>query len=288
MSYDFERLLHDHGIDCEGANSRGFVTLSCPFCGDSGRRGGFNVNESYYTCWLCGWHGLNDVVTALGIQGWSKIRSRYESGSSKREKAHTEVAAACVLPPGTQPLKYRHKKYLRERGFKPHEIVETWGIMGTPHVGEWKNRIIIPIHYKGEIVSYQGRDITGKSSLRYRTCSKSDEKIFHKKIVYGYDYIRNSHPVVCEGVTDVWRLGQGAVATFGTSWSREQVLLLSKFRQATIIYDAEADAQRRAIAIAAELSGLGVDADTVMLRRGDPGRLDDETAKAIMAEILGE
>jgi len=53
--------------------------------------------------------------------------------------------------------------------------------------------------------------------------------------------------IIVEGITDVWRLGDGAVATFTKNFTREQILLLKKknIKEAFVFYDSDAVGQSK-------------------------------------------
>jgi len=121
-------------------------------------------------------------------------------------------------------------------------------LMGTDSVGEYSHRIIIPILYKNKIVSYQARDITGKAELKYKACKKENEIMQHKHICYGIDKIKDGVAIIVEGVTDVWRIGAGAIAMFGTSFTMQQVnFLVKNLSRVHILFDfGEKQAQEKA------------------------------------------
>jgi DNA primase len=69
-------------------------------------------------------------------------------------------------------------------------------------------------------------------------------------LLYGLpNAIRGTGPVVLvEGVTDVWRLGRDAVATFGKTLSvrqTQQMVALFEARPIVVAYDADASEQSR-------------------------------------------
>ena len=59
--------------------------------------------------------------------------------------------------------------------------------------------------------------------------------------------------MIVEGPLDVWRIGFGAVATMGTSFSTTQILKLSKYPIRITCFDNEPKAQRRAERLHADL-----------------------------------
>jgi len=99
-----------------------------------------------------------------------------------------------------------------------------------------------------------------------------------KKLVYGWDYISDGSAIVVEGATDVWRLGKGAVAVFGTGWSPEQRNLLSLLNSALIVFDPEPAALEKAKRLAHELEMAGVKVGLIEDHDKDPGDFSDYEA----------
>jgi DNA primase len=185
------------------------------------------------------------------------------------------------LPAGSGPLQSIHLNYLTRRGFaNPDQLAKQWGLRGTGPIGEYKFRIIAPIDYNGRMVSYQGRDVTGKSPLRYKACPKEKELMNHKHTLYGMDKATQESVIVVEGIVDVWKLGPGAVATYGTQFTWQQVTLLARrWKRRYIAFDA--DAQGQAMKLANTLSTLSGEVHLVQwpARWKDPG--DTPEIKAI-------
>jgi DNA primase len=181
-----------------------------------------------------------------------------------------------------------HKKYLTERLYFPETLEKEWGLKGVRHLGPYKWRIIAPIHYKGVRVSYQGRDITGKSDLRYKACVIEDETRHHKFCLYGLDKVIGKRVVVVEGITGVWRLGPGAVATFGIAWTQAQALLLQRFPEVFILFDPGEEAQRQANELGNQLSLNGQKVEIVQIDDDDldPGDLPQDEADDFMRQLF--
>ena len=167
--------------------------------------------------------------------------------------------------------------------------------MGTNHHGEYKLRIIIPIILDGQTVSFEGRDITGKSEMKYKACRANMEIIHRKHIVYGFDKLREikhkDRCIIVEGVTSTWRLGAGTVATFGIGYTMQQVLFLSQrqIKMAFIMYDPEEQAQEQAEKLSCQLSGFGIETKIIDIAKEgveDPATLSESKAKIISKELL--
>lgn len=148
---------------------------------------------------------------------------------------------------------------------------------------DYSLRIIIPVKDEtGRIVSFQGRDITGdEHRMRYEACPKDKAVMNYKHLVYGADLAWNRDSVVAvEGVFDAWKLGPGAVATFGTGMTKEQLLMLSHWKHVTFLFDPEPEAQKHAEEYAREVAMYGSDVDIAFedfgtLPNGDKRDLGD-------------
>jgi DNA primase len=289
-----EQLLQDYNIpvDNSGKNWQpGWINIRCQMhgCTDTSNHGGFNIAKGYYNCWKCGHHSLNDVIsTLLGIKWFEakELLKQYESAYNVQQSTKkVPLARECELPINCHDIQQRHKKYLVNRGFWFTDLQVNWGIKGTGPIGPYKFRIIIPIYFNSKLVSYQGRDITGRSNLRYKACPIEKEVIHHKHIVYGIDHIHNRKAVIVEGVFDVWRLGYSAVSTFGTEVTNEQVILLAnRLDKAYIAFDDE-DAEGKAESLGNRLIALGVDVELISIDAEDPAELTDLQASNLMKLI---
>ena len=286
-----ENLLLDYSIPTStgGKNwQAGWIQVCCPMCGgaDHGFHGGFNISQNYYNCWKCGSHQMENVVgTLLGVKWFEakEILSQYTKTISQQQVIKKKIASAkeCELPTNTHNLNHQHKKYLEKRNFNPNEIWKRWNIKGTGPIGPYKFRIIIPIYFEGKLVSYQGRDITNRSDLRYKACAIEKEVIHHKHIVYGIDHVKNRKAVIVEGVFDVWRLGYGAISTFGTEVTNEQIILLAnRLDYCAICFDV--NAKSKAELLGNRLIGLGVKVDLIEIDADDPAELSELEARKVM------
>jgi DNA primase len=169
---------------------------------------------------------------------------------------------------------------LIQRGLDPDEIIDTYRVKAGGIIGEWKYRLMIPVFQKGVLTTYQGRDITNTSDLRYKTLSIEKSVENPKHCLYNMDNATDDVVVVCEGVVDVWKIGSGAVATLGTSTTEEQVRKLAQYKKVFILFDPEDTAQRRAKKLGEKISALGSQVEVIHTGLGhDPG---DMTGAEVM------
>jgi len=301
MTYNITQLYRDAGIQflTEGHKHchPGWVHTPCPFCtGNPGWHLGYNLTDGFFCCYRCGWHSPEEVVSTLTKQPVhvaKDLLSRYQLRPSQQNtpsKAQNRPSH-CSQPLGVGPLGGRHLKYLRDRLFEPERLVEEYGLTGTGPVGAYKHRIIIPIldPVTSRMISYQGRDITGRSQLRYKACPAAKEVYPHQDTLYGLNAFDGGPPgplVVVEGVTDVWRLGPRAVATFGIRWNRKQAALMMSFSPVFVMFDWEdPQARVKATELADYLSAF-TETEVVELDAPDPASLDQDEADDLMKELL--
>ncbi len=300
--YDMERLYRDYGIEHATVGTKhcrpGWVQTACPFCsGTTGDHLGYNLVAGYFNCWRCGSHRVNDVLCLLlniSFRQVDSVLSGYVL--RKKRKRHDPVSVVTSrkqkhlgLPLGTKELKEQHRGYLIKRKYDPDELVAIWGLKGTGAIGPYKFRVIAPITVNEQLVSYQGRDYTGRHLLKYKACPKEQEVIHHKHIVYGMDQCFDSDIlVVVEGITDAWRLGPGAVATFGIKYTTPQIKtiarLASNFRRTFILFDSEVQAQQQAQKLRASLQMVFIDVVLKTVPK-DPGALSQDDALLLMTDF---
>lgn len=288
--YDFDKLLNDYAIDHLPLNSRGYTSIQCPLCHSSGKyHGGFHEN-GYYICWKCSCKNINEVIKILTGQFWHDIRDQYQTDiigtSAIRQERKTQKPSSLSLPIGTGPLNERARDYLKNRGFNPDILAELYGLQSTGIYGSFNFRIIIPIYFKKQLVSYTSRDYTGQASIRYLSCRSNEEIINHKNLLYGYDQVPGEHVICVEGPADKWKMGIYSVATFGTGFKPEQISLLSGFKKITLLYDSGEEAKEKGDRLGNLLASLGKDVDAIYLKEGDPGGLSQNEADGLLRDIL--
>lgn len=279
--------------------ARGWVGISCPFCtGNPGHHLGYCIDSSSrfsgaFNCWRCGGKSAVKVVARITHSTESQARAiikQYQSGSQssvETDRKKRKKASKCVLPAGTVPLNKRAIKYLEKRNFDVDYLQEEWGLKSTGPVGAYKQRIIIPIYFKNQLVSYQGRDITGRSGAKYKACPQELEVVDHKNSLYGYDDVRGDSVITVEGASDVWRMRTGTVGTFGIKYTMEQIRLLCRFSRIFMLFDPDPEAKVQAELLGKYLTALGKECEIITLDQGDPADLTDDEAQYIVKDLLG-
>lgn len=256
---DFIEMCQDLGVDYVEDDHEhcreGWVQIDCPYCSPDWQhyRMGYNLAGRYVSCWACGPHNLVDSLLKASGVGFGKIKPYIEE--LPREAGLEKVARGnLTIPKGVGPLLKPHRRYLEGRGFDPDELVRLWGIGGIGQTApKLRWRLYIPIYYRGNVVSWTTRHLRSDHEGRYRSASPQEESINHKELLYGEDYVRHS-VVICEGPTDVWRIGVGSVCTFGTGVSRSQLARIASLPIRVVAFDSESFAQKKAIELCDQLS----------------------------------
>ncbi len=294
MKYDILQLLEDNGIilTTGGHNAaQGWVQMKCPYCQDVSDHLGYNISGGYFSCWICQGHSIKDTITKLLDISRNEVQSLLNQYSErptvkKQSTIQPENHFITDLPPEAIQMTDKHKNYLIKRGFNPYILEKQYKLLGTNHLGDYKFRIIAPIYYQDILVSYQGRDITDRSDLKYKTCPGNKEARPHKHCLYGLDDVIGDTIIIVEGIIDVWRMGIGVVAIFGLNISIPQLKLLSEFKRRYIMLDSGINEFKRSKELAAKLGAFNGENIIVELEKGDPASLSQEDADDIIEELV--
>ena len=137
-------------------------------------------------------------------------------------------------------------RYLRdERQFDIAQIEADYGasycVRALPEYNLAQNRIIIPIHMRGQYVGWQARYVgnpPSKAIPKYWTMPGLSKRL----VLYDYDAAKHMpFVVICEGPTDAWRVGTSGVAILGKSLHpRQAELVAATWKAAVLLLDPEA------------------------------------------------
>ena len=317
-SLDIIQLYKDYNISFLTSGNKhcspSWIQINCPFCeGSKDYHLGFHKTKEYFNCWRCGGHKLDSTIAALtgfNIFAAKDLINQYRTGRAvSLITPNNPQRTSKVILPGAKltPIDPKNNDvgghfstlspemvchgqalaYLEKRGFKGQNLVDlldTYNLHFTGPVGMYNFRIIAPIYFNGELVSYQGRDYTGKSQLRYMACKKSEEVKDHKNCLYAMDLATTDTVVIVEGIVDQWKLGKGAVATCGQAFTLPQVkLLVKRWPHRVVLYDKDAV---KAKELANVLSGFSGKTELACLNNlKDPGELTVEMGREVMKKL---
>lgn len=289
-----EQLLDMYGIPYAQRGDRhwrhGWANIRCPYCCSDSYKLGIGVDQLGGYCWSCGnksaWEAIKKVCPRVRTEHLKEVWK-----NKKRLPGKPVRDRGTLVEPQTRPLTADHKEYLLGRGFDPEALESLWGLrtMDSQWIGKQKfdGEIYIPIDMFGKQMAWQVRHTEAEARNRYRAPPDKFTNCPIKETLYGWD--KTSHTViVVEGVTDVWRVGPGAVATYGTSFTEEQVALLGMKSRRLICYDNEPLAQAKADALAEALGAFPGQTMVLELETGsDPGDAAEHELEDLRRTYLG-
>ncbi len=285
---NFTDILTDYHIPFHesGKNTRrGWVNFMCPYCQKDPYMG-FNVEGRYVNCWACGRHPLWETLHIITREPppvvWGWIKEIPETFILPEMKPVGKLK----VPIGVEPMGELHQEYLHDRRLNASRVARDWQVQGISGFGgHLRYRLFIPIHLRGQVVSWTTRSIT-KREPRYWAAKDDESSIPIERLLYGVDGCRNGI-IVVEGPVDVWAIGPGAVATLGTRVSPAQLAQLSSFPVRVVCFDSEPDAQARARKLANDLSVFeGVTHNVVLETGKDAASASKDEVKALKKEFL--
>ena len=295
-------LYHDFSINFITEGNRhttdGWVNTHCPFCvGSKDYHLGYDTNEDYFNCWRCGRHPIAKTLMELLSMPYPQVKDiiKQYGGTEFTPVKETKVRVNLhpfKYPSNIEDLQPVHRRYLERRQFDPDKIIREWGVQGTGPSSfldgiNYSKRILAPIHWGDEIVSFQARTIRYNRLPKYMACPMARETVHHQHIVYGMPTKWNKRGVCVEGITDVWRLGYGSFGIFGISFTQRQVETIFKnFTEVVILFDPEPTAQRQARKLKKQLEAYRVKTTISKDIKTDPGSMSQADADYLMKQLL--
>ena len=312
---DIIQLYQDFSVDflTEGHKHcrPGWVNTPCPFCtGNPGYHLGYETSSDHYYCWRCGWHATIPTLSQLlniSLSETQRITKLYGILVPKNSKnAELKVKfKPHKLPSNVQPLGKNHKQYLEGRRFDADKLETEWNLVGTGPISslstsvngkskiiDYRFRIVIPYIWNNQEVSFDTRDITGHSNVKYIACPKDRELIPHKEVLYGDQSCWGEVGIGVEGTTDVWRLGKKACALSGIEYTMKQVRIIAKtFKRFAVVFDGQSETSKESQAfiqankLVGDLKMRGVDAFRVDIL-GDPASMEQNEADYLVKQLI--
>jgi DNA primase len=280
---DSRNIWHkDHGDNV----SNGWTSINCLFCIDHSNHLGINLTSKVYTCYKCAEEGncfkLIQEIDGVTFRNAIGIAKEFGNGVFIPRERHFQTKLK--LPDNIlKELTPRHKEFLINRRYDPDYVIPKYKLLATGPVGNFKHRIIIPVHMNERMLSFIGRDVTGQATIPYKNSPESLCIKDPKNSLYNMDSVLQSKAVVVEGIFDAWRIGDGAVATFGTKYTHEQLRLFKNLKRVFVLYDA--DAKTLSHKLAADLSSIVKEVKVLELDEGDPDNLTDDDVRSLRREI---
>lgn len=267
-------------------------TILCPWHDEKTPSCCVNVIKKVFICHGCGEKGrLHKLIARLqGID--LKEAARLIGDSFVYEESHN---GKLTLPPEYHGLfgprngcfYSAAKGYLKSRRITDEQIFK-YKIGYCSH-GKFAKRIIIPVTYKGKLVSFIARDWTNRSKLKIRYPSGAQ----HVWAIFGYDFAfaYASTVVITEGWADALAVERAlksdsffdrwaAVALGGKDVSAEKMLMLKSFDRFVIMLDSDAEVESKILE--EKLSYFNKPIRRVLVPAKDPADADEK----ILTQIL--
>jgi len=292
-TFDVIEYLDEKSIPylTEGRNvSRGWIGVQCPWCGDESNHLGINLNSKTINCWRCGTTGMIfQYIQEIEQCTKSKVQSlinQFQDYTLDYVEREEETERQCKKPKGiSRNFAGEFQNWIHSRRFDPSLLIKKYKLLVGKEIGFFKYRLVIPVYLNHRVVTYVGKDITNRQREPYKNWPKQKSRLDVKETLYNIDTVKDTALIV-EGVTDVWRIGDGTVATFGTKYTKEQIRMLGrKCKKAYIMFDADATAY--AFKFASDLSSVVEKIEVLELEQGDPADLSDKEAAEVRYEIFG-
>lgn len=298
MKFDIQAYLSDKGIpfSSSGKNtSSGWINIQCPFCDDNTNHLGINLSLLIIHCWKCPTKGnIRKLVQKLeGSNSMARdVMAQYMVEDYDKDLRY-DIKKRLSPPGAIMPtecvdiMPENFKDLLYNRRYNPDELIRKYKLKACMN-GDFRNRIIIPVIVDSVIVNFTGLDVTGAKSNKYKHCPNDKAIMPMKDCLYNIDTVTDTALIV-EGVTDVWRVGDGTVATMGIEYTKAQLALLVErgVKKAFVLYDAEDLAQLRANELATALSGVMPYVEVLELQEGDPDDMSNDQVKIIREIVFG-
>lgn len=325
-SIDMESYLDREGVDYKithGSSGTQINVKECPVCGNSSWKVYLNAETGVGNC-FAGDHPPGEnfskwrfIKALTGIENGRDVYDHIRQVAREmgwRARRTTSAAVVLEKPDLVIPESYsipiagKNLKYLSDRNID----IDTASFFNLRYCHKgvfwyrdssddkfkfqtYDKRIIIPIFdLNGELVSFQGRDVTGNSKRKYLFppgYSSTGKYLYNAHNVVGLE-----HVVVGEGAFDVMATkialdeeltlrDVGVVGTFGKHLSHGSMNgedQLNKFielkkqglKMVTLMWDGEKAATRAALEAATLLNGVGLTTRLAILPEGkDPNEI---------------
>lgn len=278
--------------------------VCCPFCNDRG----FHLYINY-TYGLKNYKGVRSFATAHCFHGClddpEKREALYSLLFNFSMPRHIKSSVAVfsdgsaepaeIIPPGKMtlisqlPNEHPAVVYLCNQRKFSKALLDYYGVCycyesqtNPLAVG----RVVIPIWFKNEYKGWQTRKLGDGKAGGIKYCTAPGMR--KSKVIYNYDMaIKQDYVVICEGVTDVWRVGSAGVCLFGKKASVEQIRLIKEgWKNKDICLLLDPDASKESAAL---YENLKVDCKNVFVIRlpegvKDAALMDEEDLRRLIDE----
>jgi len=274
--------------------------VGCPYCG--------TVHPTLYIGHS--WHVYKEVSDPLGrvvcLRGCLDDPARREDLRlavwDMRGRRDASELPPTFVPLGQLPAGHHARQYLEGRGFDVDDLSMRWGVgycdVSISAAPKLFDRIVIPVYGSPgfadptpRLVGWTARALEDFIDAKYfNAAGMKKSEVLYRRPGAG----RTPYVVVVEGPTDVWRLGDCAVAILGKKLSDDQRFLVRSLavgRPIVLMYDPDAakDMPKARLKLLRERRGDGGDTRVVIanLPAGkDPGKCTLAELEEVLAVAL--
>lgn len=264
---DWIGLFDSNSIEytSRGPNTkRGEISIKCPYCGDDdpSMHMGISLTKEAWGCHRNATHrGKSPIrlITALlncSVSQAKLIAAQYGVADpasfdtlpalNLTSEAPSPVKAPLKLPPEFRAISHfdRFWRYIAHRGFEDAGGVIAEYRLKCAVSGRFKDRVITPFYQGGQLIGWTGRAIINPVSAPRYLSSGAEVK----KTIFNEDELREGGELlfITEGPFDAIKvdfygqeLGARATCTFGTSFTVDQIAIISSlpFNLKIILFD---------------------------------------------------
>lgn len=289
MLTDFLDKYHVEWSTTDKHSRHGWVQVqTCPSCHSDRYHLGIKADLSRSACYQCGGKSVPKLLKELTNASWPEIYSLL--GQRAFIRPDSEVATGGVYTPPTNLLPVNDvpavASYLTGRGFDIDYLERVWGVRATGPISNYPFRAFMPIYLGKKAVSWTARAAC-RQEPRYRNAGPKEKSIDEKKLLFGAQFIKDT-AIVVEGPLDAMRIGRGAVATLGISYTVQQINRIADWLKRVIVFDNSVAAQARARQLADQLAVYPGETYVVNLDADDPGSASIAEVKALRKFVFGE
>jgi hypothetical protein len=323
MQFEWISFLNTQRIDYvdSGPNtSRDHVSIRCPFCGaaDPSQHLSISLAGKGWCCWRnqqhrggspvrliqalinCGYEQARLIAFGAGqvlpddflsrVRGQSVINAPPQKLTLPKE--FMPFVEETKAPPSARPF----VTYLAGRDFPAERLVQLtdrYGLCYCRH-GPFQSRIIFPVYFDGQLMTWTGRALSRKAVIRYKTLSPEFEPGLPAAVgpisnyLLWYDKLSRADAdtlVLCEGPFDALRVnflgrpyGIAATCFFTSRPGSSQIELLHelrpRFKRCYLLLDRDMDSM--AMRLTGDLKALHIDSKGLPKGCKDPAELSRE------------
>ena len=225
LDTDLKRILSQYNIEYRefGKNvAQGNINICCPYCKELKFHLGIDYKNELFGCWrnvqhsgklirLFNFLNINYNFKVKNYQIDDEFNNQINQLFNKSEQVNTIKLQLLkefeyITKTGTGE---RFWYYLYNRGFiDVQRLIDRFNLLCCKVGDKWKDRIIIPITFNNELVTWSARTIHSYNELRYDTLSNKDSVKSIKHTLFDYDNIKKGGDVlfITEGPFDAMKV----------------------------------------------------------------------------------